>query len=54
MGKKKKDHEKGPSQAAKEEKPRQRVPLLSSIARMFYENWMSCNGWSNVHLRAGV
>jgi hypothetical protein len=38
------------SQASKEEKLRIRVPLVSFIARMFYENWMPCEGWTEVHL----
>jgi hypothetical protein len=53
IGKKRNDHEAGSSHAAKEEKPRMRVPLLSSIARMFYENWMPCEGWNDVHLLGG-
>jgi polyhydroxyalkanoate synthesis regulator protein len=37
MGKKKNDHEAGRSQPV-EEKQRMRVPLLSSVMRMFYEH----------------
>jgi hypothetical protein len=55
MGKKKNDQspEAWSPKAAKEKKPRMRVPLLSDVARMFYEHWHPCTGWRDVQLPGG-
>jgi hypothetical protein len=53
MGKKKNDHEAWSPKASKEKKPRMRVPLLSDIARMFYEHWHPSTGWRVVQLPGG-
>jgi hypothetical protein len=43
MGKKTNDHEVGSSRVVKDENPRMGVPLISSVAQMFYENWTLCD-----------
>jgi hypothetical protein len=52
MGMKKNDHEARRSHPA-EVKQQFRVLLRSSVGRMFYANWMSCDAWGDVQLPSG-
>jgi hypothetical protein len=52
MGKKKNNHEVVPSEPT-DEKQRFSVPFRTSIAWLFYVNWMPCDDWCDLQLPGG-